>query len=234
MPGVDGGGESAVPLDQWEGDGREGAQRESEGWANPDVGWCGRGGVDEGCLLFPKIAFVPGHLVFFEKLAELVLKREFSVMFFLAMDVFLNGFQHGWTDGEDAKAGLPCEPCHPEGIFVFEPKPGDSFQFLDPIGLGYGAVESGEDMHMVCDAADDDGRAIEFIGDIAEEGVGFVLERAVEQPGFAVLGGEDGVQIDGGERLRHGGGVSLEVSAQGRRGRNPVGIGELLGAADPG
>jgi hypothetical protein len=36
------------------------------------------------------------------------------------------------------------------------------------------------------------------------------------------------VQIDGGERLRHGGGVSLEVSAQGRRGHNPFGIGELL------
>ena len=184
-------------------------------------------------MLFPKIAFVPGHPVFFEKLAELVLEREFSVMFFLAVDVFLNGFEHGWTDGEDAKAGLPCEPSHPEGIFVFEPEAGDSFQFLDPIGLGYGAAESGEDMHVVCDAADDDRRAIEFIGDIAEEGVGFVPERAVEQPGFTVLGGEDAVQIDGGERLGHGGGVSREMSAQGRRGCKPVGIGELLGG-DPG
>ena len=86
---------------------------------------------------------------------------------------------------------------------------------------------------MIRDAADDDGRAIQFFGDAAEEGVGFGPERAVEQPGFTVFGGEDAVQIDGGERLGHGGGISREISAQGRRGRNPFGVGELLWV-DPG
>ena len=171
--------------------------------------------------------------MFFKELAELVLKRQLSVMFFLPVDVCLNGFQRGWTDGEYAEAGLPCEPCHFVGIFLLEPEAGDSFQFLDPIGLGNGAPELGEDMDMIRDAADDDGRAIQFFGDISQERVGFGPERAVEQPGFTVFCGEDGVQIDGGERLGHGGGVSREMSAQGRRGRNPFGVGDLLWV-DPG
>lgn len=48
MPGVDSEQWGAVPLDQREADGREGARMESEGWGNPGVGWCGRGGGDEG------------------------------------------------------------------------------------------------------------------------------------------------------------------------------------------
>ena len=39
---------------------------------------------------FTKIALVPCHAVFFKELAELVLKGELSVVFFLLVDVFLN------------------------------------------------------------------------------------------------------------------------------------------------
>jgi len=43
-----GGGGGAVPLDQREADGGEVARLEGEGWANPEGGWCGRGGGDGG------------------------------------------------------------------------------------------------------------------------------------------------------------------------------------------
>ena len=58
-------------------------------------------------------------------------------------------------------------------------------------------------MHMVLDAAYDDGLAVEVGKNAAEVALEFVAERGVAQERAAVFGGKDGMNEDLGQGLRH-------------------------------
>ena len=58
---------------------------------------------------------------------------------------------------------------------------------------------------MILHAADDEGLAAEMREDAAEVAVEFLAERFVTEERAALLGREDRVQEDLGQRLRHGG-----------------------------
>ena len=65
------------------------------------------------------------------------------------------------------------------------------------------ASETGEDMDMVGDAADEDRGAVQTGGFFSEEGVQPVAESEVAEEWAAVFGGEDEVDVGGGEGLGH-------------------------------
>ena len=58
-------------------------------------------------------------------------------------------------------------------------------------------------MDVVFHAADEEGRAIELLGDAAEIRVERVARGFVAQERSAVLGGEDQVNVNGGKGLWH-------------------------------
>jgi hypothetical protein len=61
-----------------------------------------------------------------------------------------------------------------------------------------------QQMNMVFDASHDDGLAIEVGQNPAEMAVQFLAQRTVAQKGAAIFGGENGVNQNLGEGLRHG------------------------------
>jgi hypothetical protein len=139
----------------------------------------------------------------FEEGAVFVLEGGLFVMLFLIRDIAFDRLKIGGADGEDAVSGLPSEVAE-RGIALFDPKTGDAFEFLDPIGLGDGAGVAGEEVDVVIHAADNDGRTIELFRYASEVGVGFGAEDRIAQEWMAVFGGKDEVKINGGEGLWHG------------------------------
>ena len=79
------------------------------------------------------------------------------------------------------------------------PRLRDPFQFLYPFGLRDGESKTREQMDVVFDAADEDGRAIELFGDAAEIRVQCVARGFVVQERSAVFGGEDQMNVNGGK-----------------------------------
>lgn len=89
-------------------------------------------------------------------------------------------------------------------VFAFNPKGRTAFYFFNHGGDFAGARQGTEQMDMICGATHDEGLAIEVGEDAAEVGVEFLTEGLVAKEGLAVFGGEDGVDEDLGEGLRHG------------------------------
>src|SRR5213592_149641 len=75
--------------------------------------------------------------------------------------------------------------------------------FLHPFGLRDGAPETREQMHMIHHAANENGRAIELFGDAAEVRVQRVTRGFVAQERTAVFGGENQMNVNGGQGLWH-------------------------------
>lgn len=96
--------------------------------------------------------------------------------------------------------------------------------------MGDGASEAGEDMDVVGDAADKEGGAIEASGCFSEEGVQAIAESEVAEEWAAVFGGEDEVDVGGGEGLGHLFERRGDVVTRGGRCflRNPFGVREYL------
>ena len=147
------------------------------------------------------------------------------------------------THGEGCIAGLPFEVGQVGGV-LFEEGVGSAFEFFDPLGLGEGATEPCEEMDVIGNAADDECGAIEASGGFGKKSVDSCPERHIEEKWAAFLGGEDEMQVGGGQGLRHrtrfgwmvlrnpvGVRGFLDVFTQGRSGdqpwallRNPFGI----------
>jgi len=151
----------------------------------------------------PYIFLIPWDGVAFEEGAVFVLEGGIFVMLFLIGDVTFDRFKIRGDDGEDAIAGLPSEVAE-RWIALFDPEAGDSFEFLDPIGLGDGAGVVGENMDVILHTTDDDGRTVELFGNAAEIGMDFGAEGGIAEERVAVFGGKDEVKVNGGEGLWHG------------------------------
>ena len=86
---------------------------------------------------------------------------------------------------------------------LLQPEVGDAFSFLHPIGLRDAASESREQMNMVFDAANEDGRAIELFGDAAEIRMERIARGFVAQEWPPVFGREDEMNVNRGKGLGH-------------------------------
>src|SRR5437899_12705592 len=89
------------------------------------------------------------------------------MMRFLAGYVLLHLFEIRLADAEIRVATLPFEFGVIATAFL-QPEVRDAFQFLHSFGPRDGATESREQMHVVFHTADEDGWAIELLGDAAE------------------------------------------------------------------
>lgn len=88
-----------------------------------------------GYVSIPNISFIPFDFMFAQKRPDLVLKRHFSVMFFLSGDVAFDLLEARLADGEVRVARLPFKvgkAC----VLLLQPFVRDAFQFLHPFGLG--------------------------------------------------------------------------------------------------
>jgi hypothetical protein len=72
-------------------------------------------------------------------------------------------------------------------------------QFLHPFCLRDGAPKSREQMEVILHAADEEGRAIESLGNAAEIRVERVACELVAQQRAAILGREDEMNVNGGK-----------------------------------
>jgi hypothetical protein len=78
-------------------------------------------------------------------------------------------------------------------------------------------------MHVVLDAAHDDGLAIGAAEDAAQVAVQFLAQGPVPQERSALFGGKDSVDDYLGQRLRH----AVRMSVAGR-GCNPFRVGRII------
>ena len=115
----------------------------------------------------PQVFLIPFDFMFAQQRTQLFLKTNLAVMLLLIGDVLLHLFEIGLAHGEIRVATLPLEAGVIATAFL-QPEVGDAFQFLHPFGLRDGASEAREQMNVVFHAADEDGRAIELLGDAAE------------------------------------------------------------------
>ncbi len=114
----------------------------------------------------PKVFLIPSLAMFAEQGAEFVLESEFLVMLFLVIDVGRDGFEIGHAHGKAAVSALPGKIRN--FWLGFQPEGRCTFQFLDPVRLGDGAAQPGEEMHMVFHAAHAKRRAFKAFGNFTE------------------------------------------------------------------
>jgi hypothetical protein len=90
---------------------------------------------------------------------------------------------------------------------LLNPKVGTSLEFLHQIGLGYATTQLDQNMDMIGNTPDQNGRAIEIFCDSSEESVNLPANTIVRQKRKPVFRGKDDVQKDAGQRLGHGNGI---------------------------
>ena len=74
---------------------------------------------------------------------------------------------------------------------------------IDP----HGATKTSENVNVILDAPDNECRSVQTLRSFGEEGVKGREKLRVAQVRAAIFGGENEVDVGGGERLRHGRGV---------------------------
>ena len=112
------------------------------------------------------------------------------------------GCEQRATLGARFGAALPLEFTVIPSLFS-QPDIRDAFQFLHPFSLRNGASKSREQMDVVFHPSNKDGRAIELFGDAAEIRVERIAHGFVPQERSAVFGGEDQMNVNGGQGLWH-------------------------------
>src|SRR5437667_9141176 len=115
----------------------------------------------------PNVFFIPFDFVLAQQGAQLLLKSNLAMMLLLTGDVFLHLFEIRFADTEIRVATLAFEFGVIATAFL-QPEVRDAFQFLHSFGLRDGATESREQMHVVFHTSDEDGWAIELLGDATE------------------------------------------------------------------
>ena len=130
------------------------------------------------------------------------LKRFLAVMLLLAGDVFTHGGDIRLGNGECPISGLPRKPCK-FGALRLDPFRRNLFDLFHGVADRDGAAQFKEDVDMVRDRVDEDGRAAQVLQDgrhVTVQG----SAHGVVQGGFAVLGAEDEVDVQPREGLWHG------------------------------
>ena len=101
----------------------------------------------------PHIVFLPLQLVALQKEAQLLLKRDFPVMFLLSGNVVTDRIQIRDADGKDSVTGLPSEGGRVVGLFP-QPDGGGAFEFLHKVRLRDGPREPDQEVDVILNAVD--------------------------------------------------------------------------------
>lgn len=138
-----------------------------------------------------------------EQLAILVLKGDDAVMLLLAFDVTNDLWHHGLGDRKASISGLPMKLAK-QSPALLNPAGGNALHFLDEVSNAEGARQGREKMDMIRYTADLNGQTIQRLGTATEVGMNLCTKGGVLESGLTIFAGEDGVDNDTGERLRHG------------------------------
>ena len=152
--------------------------------------------------LVPQIIFVKGHAMALEEGPVFFLKRFFAVMLLLAGDVCPHGGDIGLRNGECPISRLPGK-AGKFGALCLDPFGRNLLDLFHGVADRDGAAQFKEDVDVIGDRVDEDGRAAEILQDgrhVTVQGVA----HGVMQDGFAVFGAEDEVDVQPRERLWHG------------------------------
>ena len=138
----------------------------------------------------------------FEERTVFLLKGLLAVMLLLAGDIFAHGGDIRFGYSKRPIASLPCE----RGKFIalrLDPFRGSLFDLFHGGTDGDGATEFKENVDVIRDGIDEDGRAAKVLQDgrhVAVQGIA----HGVVQEGFAVLGAKDEMDVQPREGLWHG------------------------------
>jgi len=141
--------------------------------------------------------------VLFQQQAQFILEGYPGVVLFLVVDVADARFDGRFADGEAGVAVLPME-LGALGAESFKPFGGLFFGDLEEIGEGLGFGEQHEEVDVVLHAADADEFAAGVLDDAGHVGVELGLDGRRDE-GEAVFGGENEVDVEFDEGLRHDG-----------------------------
>jgi len=160
----------------------------------------------EGGVSVPHVSLVKGNSVLFQKRTKLILKRNLGMVFRLVCDVGAHGLHIRCAHGKCPVSRLPGKFCNMRKTLL-DPKVGPSLEFFHQIGLRNAATQVDQNVDMVGNSTDQNGRAIEIFGDSSEKSVNLPANIFVGQKRESRFGGEDDVQKDAGQRLGHGNGI---------------------------
>ena len=118
----------------------------------------------------PHVSLVKGNSVFFQKRTKLILKRNLGMVFRLVCDVAAHGLHIRCAHGKSPVSCLPGKFCNLRKTLL-NPEVGNSLEFFHQIGLGNAATQLDQNVGMIGNTTDQNGRAIEFFGDSSEKGV---------------------------------------------------------------
>jgi hypothetical protein len=152
--------------------------------------------------LIPQIVFVKGHAMALQEGPIFFLKRFLVVMLLLGGDVLTHGGDIGLGNGEGPVSRLPGE-AGKFGALGFDPFGRNLFDLFHGVADRDSATQFKEDVDVIRDRVDEDGRASQVLQDgrhVTVQGVA----HGVMQDGFAVFGGEDEMDVQPGEGLWHG------------------------------
>ena len=138
----------------------------------------------------------------FQKLYVFLLKRFPGVMFALVGDVFTNGIDVGFGNGERPITGLPGKIQELRSLRL-DPFGRRLLDILDGPTDRDGSGQVEEQMGMVFDGIDEHGSAAK----VFQHGGHVAVQRDANDIGddaLSVLGAEDNVNMKTGEGLRHG------------------------------
>ena len=159
-------------------------------------------------ILIPNIRLVVFHPVFFEEHPEFVLKRPGPMMLLLAVNVSIQRFHIGRSDGKTGVTALSCKISQCRRL-RFQPFGRSGFQLLHQIGNGDGARQSDGQMHVVRHPA----RAITFAIGIADDGGQIAVDlwpHIADEQRPPVFGAENEVKDDEAQGLWHGDGAGFQ------------------------
>jgi len=154
----------------------------------------------------PHVSLVKGNSVLFQKRAKLILKRNLGMMFRLVSDVGAHGFNIRCAHGKSPVSRLPGKFCNMRKTLL-DPKVGTSLEFFHQIGLRNAATQLDQNVDMIGNSTDQNGRAIQLFCDSSEKCVDLPANILVGQKRKSLTGGEDNVQKDAGQGLGHGNGI---------------------------
>ena len=92
------------------------------------------------------------------------------------------------------------------GPLLFKPAVGNAFYLLHPFRLCDRATETAEHMDVVLHPADDERRTFQRFGNAAKLLMKVVADGLVAQEWAAFFGGENEMDVNGGQGLRHSSG----------------------------
>lgn len=150
----------------------------------------------------PHISFIKFNFVSFQKRAELVLKRNPFVMLALVANVFANPFHSRLAHRKRAVTALPKKMRELRPA-CSQPIVGALFYLPDDITQRFRPGHYEQQMCVVRFGIDFDGRATESFERPAHVGVE-VGANVIRQNALPIFRGENQVDVNSGEGLRHG------------------------------